>query len=85
MVALADVLRGWCSHMGARGPLGSRLRGNDVVGCENDVMGGRNDVVGCGNDLMGCGNDVVGGRNGVVGGGNDVVWVVWGEIFLWFE
>ena len=64
MVALADVLRGWCSHLGARGPLDSRLRGNDVVGC--------------GNDVMGCGNGVVGGRDGVV-------WVVWGEIVLWFE
>ena len=40
MVALADVLRGWCSHLGARGPLGSRLRGNGVVGCGNGVVGG---------------------------------------------
>ena len=35
---------------GEHGPVDSRLRGNDVMGCGNDVMG-------CGNDVMGFGND----------------------------
>ena len=53
MWRLRSICRGAGVPMSARRSqtAGSRLRGNDVVGCGNDV-------VVCGSDGLACGNDV---------------------------